>query len=144
MTETSGTSDRDWLYEELANFIGRATEWDIQRGVGARPKTDREIYQTFCPMHGRSRDIERDSWWTKKRVTRRAMLVSALRRLIKDGRITIEQEESLNLRSMHGMSRKNIEHRRRMFGKEFDGVVRTYRKLNILEGLVHALEEADA
>ena len=46
----------------------------------------------------------------------------------------------MNLRTMNSRSRADIEHRRRMFGKEFDGQIRTYVAINILEGIVEALE----
>lgn len=142
LSDNQGTGDREWLYEEVLKFIGKSSSWELMLMRPDTPKSDRMIYQHFVPMHGSN--TGRESWDRKKRHTKRAMLRSALRRLIQDGRIKVETEESLNLRTMNGNDRRNIEHRKRMFGKDFDGKVRTYVKLSILEGIVHALDGSDA
>lgn len=134
----TGTGDREWLYEEVLKFIGRQSEWEIRLGREVQPKADREIWQHFCGMHGSN--TGRKSWDSKNRTTKRAMLRSTLKRLLADGRIKIVVEEDLNIKSMHGMERRNLDHRQRMFGKEYDGKVRTYARINVLEGMVQALE----
>jgi hypothetical protein len=139
--EKQGTGDREWLYEEVLDFIGRSGSWEVSLLRPDVPKSDRMIYQHFCGMHGTN--TGRSSWDKKKRHTKRAMLRSALRRLVDDGRIKVVREEDLNLKTMNGTCRRNIEHRRRMFGKDFDGKVRTYLKLSVLEGIVEALGSSD-
>lgn len=136
-----GTGDREWLYEEVLKFIKTPSQFDLQLGREPRPKSDRDIWTHFASIWGTS--TGRKSYDSKKRSVKRAMLRSALARLVADGRIKVANEETLNLKTMNGSSRRSIEHRRQMFGKEFDDKVRTYEAIDVLEGIVQALEASE-
>ncbi|MGD9726298.1 MAG: hypothetical protein AB7L09_01485 [Nitrospira sp.] len=138
-TQQKETGDRAWLYEEVLKFLSTPNRLEIMVGREPRPRSERQIYEEFAPMHGSSL-FERPSWREKRRVTKRAMLRSVIRRLVVDGRIRLASEELLNLKTMNGTDRKDMDHLRRLFGSEFDGRVRRYVAINVLEGIVDALE----
>lgn len=138
--EDRGTGDREWLYDAVLKFITQKGEWETVGPNGPRPKSDRSVWDHFAGMH--SSRTGRPSWDGKRRVVKRPMLRSAIQRLIKDGRIKEVEVEDLNLKSMNGSERKLIEHRQRMFGKEFDGKTRSYVAINILDGIIQALESS--
>lgn len=135
------TGDREWLYAAVFDFISKPTEWDKQRWGTLGNRTDLEIYTHFAPLY--SGGPERKTWSKKNRTVKRQMLASTIRRLIADGKIRIAVEESLNDKSMHGMTRSNIKSRQRLFGKEYDCVVRAYSATNALQAISDALAAFD-
>lgn len=143
MTETKkGTGDRQWIYDQIYEFMGRLSPWDQRNGSGPAPKRDLEIYTVFAPLSGGSLQ-QRDSWRWKNRTIKRQMIESAINRLIKDGKIRVHSEEDLELKSMHGNTRRDINTRKRTMGRQFDGKARTYIRTNVLQAMADALADAD-
>lgn len=138
------TGDRKWIYEAIFVFISERSKWEKQYEPNRQPvRWDREIYTEFAPLHHKVFRA-RPTWTKKNRRVKREMIKAALRRLIEDGKIRVHAEETLNLHSGHGGDRRNIEFRRNLFGKEFDGTVRSYSATNVLQAIADALVEADA
>ena len=130
--------DRTWIYDQVLAYVVTRS---LYERTTRRPaiRRDMEIYSQFAPSHPGGFP-ERPSWGRKRRPVKRAMIASAIRRLIADGKIRLHSEEELNLKSMHGGDIRNRNHRKHTMGKEYDGLRRSYIGTNVLEALVDALE----
>jgi hypothetical protein len=129
--------DRAWVYDAVFDYITSRTSWDRRAGK-VSSKGDTDIYSQIAPTYGG----ERPSWKKKNRTVKREMISSALRRLVADGKIRVDESSVLDMKSMHGHVRRVLNHRAQVMGRECDGIRRTYVGTNVLQAIADALGEA--
>lgn len=134
--------DKAWLYDQVLSFVTQMTNHERAYLGKIGPRSEREVYSKFAPLSGHPFVAERPSWDRKNRKVKRDMVRATIRRLIADGKIRVERQIARNPKSMHGLEVSQRKSDLHLFGKEHDGMIRTYVETNVLQAMADALGEA--